>query len=146
MANDERNLYVAVEVAMFDVGKLRKGSVWGTDDGVEIAIEGAGTTYVIRGFANGDMRSVTDAGASAGSASRLESAVKFAAKTFGTRKGGWRAEWTIPLEAIGVKASPGVKVAFNLAIFRAEDQELRMLEGTLAESWRVSHAATLRFK
>jgi hypothetical protein len=143
---DDRNLYVAVEVAMFDVAKLSKGSVWGEDDGMEIAIAGTGATYVIRGFANGAVRSVTDAGASVEAASRLGSQVKFAAKAFGTRTGGWRAEWAIPLEAIGMKASPGGKVAFNLTIFRAEDRELRMLEGTLGESWKVDQAATLQFK
>jgi hypothetical protein len=143
---DGQYLYVAVNVAMFEVGKLRKGSAWGEDDGMEISIAGAGTTYVIRGFADGTVRSVTDAGATAEAASRVGGAVKFAAKPFGTRMGGWRGEWAIPLEAIEVKALPGVKVAFNVAVFRAEDRVLRVLEGTLAESWKVDQAATLQFK
>jgi hypothetical protein len=144
---DDRYLYVAVNVAMFEVGKLRKGTVWGEDDGMEIAIAGAGgAAYVVRGFADGTVRSVTDAGATAEAAARLGADVKFAAKTFGTRMGGWRGEWAIPLEAIGVKAGPGVKVGFNVAVFRAEDRVWRMLEGTLAESWKVDQAATLQFK
>jgi hypothetical protein len=134
---DDRYLYVAVNVAMFEVGKLRRGSVWGEDDGVEVSIAGAGKTYVFRGFADGTVRSVTDAGATA---------VRFAAKPFGTRMGGWRGEWAISLEAIGLKAAPGVKVGFNLAVFRAEDGVLRVLEGTLGESWQVDRAATLQFK
>ena len=60
--------------------------------------------------------------------------------------GGWRGEWAIPLEAIGVKAVPGSRVAFHIATFRAEAQVLRQLEGTLAESWKVAPAATLQFK
>ncbi len=134
---DDRNLYVAVNVSMFDVSKLRKGSVWSEDDGIEISIAGAGTTHVFRGFADGSVRSMTGA---------VPAGVQFAAKQFGTRMGGWRGEWAIPLEAIGVKAAPGVKVAFNIAVFRAADQVLRQLEGTLAESWKVDQAATLQFK
>jgi hypothetical protein len=37
-------------------------------------------------------------------------------------------------------------VAVNVAVFRAEDQVLRVLEGTLGESWKVDQAATLQFK
>jgi hypothetical protein len=147
---DDRNLYIAVEAAMFDVGKLRKGSVWGEDDGTEITIAGfaagAAATYVIRGFAGGTIRSVTGGGAPSDAASRLGDVVKFAASPFGTRGGGWRAEWAIPLDAVGLKATPGVKFGFNVAVFRAEDQELRMLEGTLGESWKVDQAATLQLK
>jgi hypothetical protein len=143
---DDRNLYVAVNVAMFDVSKLRKGTAWGEDDGIEISIAGAGGTYVIRGFAEGTVRSVTDAGMSAEAASRAGAAVQFAAKAFGTRMGGWRAEWAIPWEAIGVKPGPGVKVAFNLAVFRSADQVWRLLEGTLGENWKLEQAATLQFK
>ena len=36
LAYDDRHLYVAMNVAMFDVTKLRKGSAWGQDDGAEI--------------------------------------------------------------------------------------------------------------
>jgi hypothetical protein len=146
MGYDDRYLYVAVTVVTFEVGKLRKGTVWGEDDGIEISIAGAGATYVMRGFADGMARSVTDAGATSEAAARAGAAVKFAARQFGTAMGGWRGEWAIPLEAIGVKADPGAKVAFNVAVFRTEDQVLRVLEGTLGESWKVEQAATLRFQ
>jgi len=146
MGYDGRYLYIAVNVAMFEVGKLRQGPVWGEDDGIEVSIAGAGTTYVLRGFADGTVRSVTDAGATAAAAARAGAAVQFAARRFGTTMGGWRGEWAIPLEAIGLKAGAGVKASFNLAMFRAEDRVLRVLEGTLGESWRVDQAATLQFK
>jgi hypothetical protein len=136
-----------------EVGNLRNGSVWGEDDGIEVAIAGAGAgagaTYVLRGFADGTVRSVTDGGATAEAASRLGAGVNFVAKPFVRTKsgwGGWRAEWAIPLAALGLKATPGVTFGFNIAVFRAEDRELRMLEGTLTESWQVDQAATLQLK
>ncbi len=146
VAYDDQFLYVALNVAMFEISKLRKGSEWGKDDGAEISIAGKTATFVIRGFADGTVVSVTDAGASASDATRVGKAVRFAAKSFGTAMGGWRGEWAIPLEALGLKASPGLKVPFNLGIFRAEDGVRRCLEGTLSENWRLNQAATLQFK
>ena len=69
-------------------------------------------------------------------------------------RGNFRDWWEAYLRAylerdlpwLGVKADPGAKVAFNVAVFRAEDQELRVLEGTLGESWKVDQAATLQFQ
>jgi hypothetical protein len=146
LAYDDRCLYVAVNVVLFDAAKLRKGSVWGQDDGVEVCIAGAKATFVVRGLADGTVRSVTDAGAPADAAERLGKAVRFAAKPYGKARGGWRGEWAIPFEALGLKPAPGLKVAFNLGIFRAEDEVWRCLEGTLAESWRLDQAATLQLK
>jgi hypothetical protein len=46
LAYDDRFLYVAVNVAMFDVKQLRKNSNWGEDDGAEISIAGQSGTYI----------------------------------------------------------------------------------------------------
>jgi hypothetical protein len=146
VAYDDQFLYVAINVAMFETSKLRKGSEWGKDDGAEISIAGKTATFVIRGFADSSLVSATDAGASASDAARVGKVVRFAAKSYGTAMGGWRGEWAIPLEALGLKASPGLKVAFNLGIFRAEDGLRRCLEGTLAENWRLDQAATLQLR
>jgi hypothetical protein len=150
LAYDDQCLYVAVTVVLFDVNKLRKGAVWGQDDGAEVCIAGDKATFVVRGFADGTVRSVTDAGASAEAAERLGQAVRFAAQPYGKTKGdvegGWRGEWAIPFDALGLKPAPGLKVPFNLGIFRAEDGVRRSLEGTLAENWRLDQAATLLLK
>ena len=150
IAYDDRYLYAAVNVVMFDVSKLRKGSTWGKDDGAEICIAGDKATFVLRGFTDGTIQSVTDGGASIEAAESLGKAVRFVAKPYGTtgggRKSGWRGEWAIPFDALDLKPVPGLKVAFNLGIFRAEDGIQRCLEGTLAENWRLDQAATLVFK
>jgi len=150
IAYDERCLYVAVNVVLFDATKLRKGSSWGKDDGAEVCIAGEKATFVVRGFADGTIQSITDAGASEEAAERLGKAIRFAAKPYGKtrgdRKSGWCGEWAIPFDALGLKPAPGLKVAFNFGIFRAEDEVWRCLEGTLAESWRLDQAAILLFK
>jgi len=156
LAYDDRCLYAAVNVTMFDFAKLASGATWGQDDGMEVCIAGQGpdgraTTFVVRGFAGGQWRSVTDAGASAGAAERLGRAVRFAARPYSEpygdkRKSGWCGEWAIPWAALGLQPAPGLKLAFNLGVYRSEDQVWRCWEGTLAENWRVDEAGTMRLK
>ena len=147
---DDRCLYVAVNVPVFEPAKIRLGAAWGKDDGAEVCLPGKNGVFVLRGFPNGSMRSVTDAGAPAEDAERLGKAARFAAKNYGGSRGrensGWRGEWAIPLEALGLKATPGMKMAFNIGVYRAEDSVWRCLEGTLTENWRLTQAATLQFK
>lgn len=149
-AYDDRCLYVAVNVVLFDIGKLRKGDAWGADDGAEVCVAGKAGTFVLRGFADGTLQSVTDAGVSADAAARLKTAVRFAAKPYGKTKNdwksGWRGEWAIPFDALGITPEPGLKVAFNLGLYRAEDGVWRCLEGTLSENWKIGQAAALQFK
>lgn len=145
---DDRFLYVAVSAGLYQINKLRKGTAWGKDDGAEIAIagclaDGDPTIFVIRGYPGGAVQSVTDAGAPADAAQRLGKAVRFAATTW---QHGWRGEWAIPLAAIGLKPVPGLKVAFNLAVFRAEDEVWRCWEGTLTQTWQLDQAGLLQFE
>ena len=145
---DDRFLYVAVSAGIYDIKKLSEGNVWGKDDGAEIAIAGKTpeeepATFVIRGYPSGTVQSVTDAGAPAAAAKRLEKAIRFATTTW---RHGWRGEWSIPLDSLGLKPAPGVKVPFNLVVFRAEDEVWRCWEGTLAETWQLDQAGTLQFK
>jgi len=146
LAYDDQCLYVAVNVAMFDVSRLRKGAKWGKHDGAEVCIAGKEGAFVIHGFANGVFESVTLAGVPADAAARVGKAVRFAAKTYGTTRGGWRCEWAIPWEALGIKPSPGLKVPFNIGVRRMEDGIWRCLEGTLAQNWRLDQAAVLQLK
>jgi hypothetical protein len=150
IAYDEQCLYVAVNVVAFDVTKLRPGSAWGKDDGAEVCIAGVQGTFVLRGFADGTIQSVTEADAPVDAAERLGQAVRFAAKPYGKtredRKSGWRGEWAIPFDALGLKPAPGLRIAFNLGVFRAEDEVWRYLEGTQAQGWRLDQAVVLRLQ
>jgi hypothetical protein len=151
LAYDDRFLYVAVNVAMFDASKLRTGTAWGKDDGAEFCIagqtsEGKPVAFMIRGFAGGTVQRVTDAGASFAAAERLGNDVRFIAKPYGKTMGGWRGQWIIPLDALGLKAASDLKARFNFGVFRSEDEVWRCWEGTLAENWRLDQAGQLQFK
>jgi len=73
-------------------------------------------------------------------------AVRFAAKPYGKAMGGWRSEWAIPWDALGLKPAPGQKIAFNLGVRRTEDSVWRCYEGTLAQNWRLDQAGTMQVK
>ncbi|MBM3861964.1 MAG: hypothetical protein FJ395_20260 [Verrucomicrobia bacterium] len=146
LAYDDQCLYVAVNIAMFDVTKLSSGAKWGKDDGAEVCIAVKEGTFVIHGFADGTVESVTLAGVPADAAARVGKAVRFAAKPYGTTRGGWRCEWAIPFDALGLKPTPGLKVPFNIGVRRTEDNVWRCIEGTLAQNWRLDQAATLQLK
>lgn len=152
LAYDDRCLYVGVNVTMFEPDNVRTGAAWGQDDGAEVCIAGTGSdgkpvTFVVHGFAGGTFESVTLAGASPADAARLGQALRFAAKPYGkVRNGGWRGEWAIPWDALGLKPAAKLKVAFNLGSYRAEDGVWRSYEGTLAENWRLDQAGFFQLK
>ena len=151
LSYDDQCLYVSVNVTAFDVSQLKSGTTWGKDDGAEIALagkaaDGKEAVYVIRGYPNGALQSVTDAGAPAADAERFGKTVGFAAKPYGKTRGGWRAEWSIPWQALGLKAEPGMKIPFNLAVYRSADNVWRCWEGTLGQSWQLQEAGTLQLK
>ncbi len=148
---DDQYLYVGIHVTMFNSAELRAGTTWGTDDGAELALAGTASdgkpaVFVLRGYTNGTCESLTAAGAPAEAAEQLGKAVRFSAKPFGKTRGGWYGEWAIPFEAIGLKPEQGMKIPFNLTIYRAEDNVWRCWEGTLAETWRLDQAGTLQLQ
>ncbi len=151
LAYDERFLYVAVHVAAFDVAELRDGTTWEQDDGAELSLagktaDGEPTVFVLRGFAGGEMKSVVEAGAPAEAAEQLGQTVRFAARPFGRTRGGWQGEWAIPFDALGITPEKGLKIPFNLAVYRSEDGVWRCWEGTLAETWQLDQAGTLELR
>ena len=155
LAYDDQCLYVAVNVVLFDITKLRRGSTWGKDDGAEVCIagktpDGKPVSFVVHGFAGGAFESVTLAGAPADAAERLGKAARFCAKPYGKTKGdwksGWRSEWAIPWDALGLKPAPKQKIAFNLGVRRIEDEVWRCYEGALSQNWRLDQAGTMQLK
>lgn len=151
LAYDGQCLYVAINVTVFEADKLTAGAKWGKDDGAEVCIagktpEGKPVAFVIHGFAGGTFESVTLGGAPAAAAERLGQATRFAAQPYGKTRGGWRCEWAIPWDALGLKSASGQKIAFNLGVRRIEDSVWRCYEGTLAQNWRLDQAGMMQLK
>ena len=151
---DDRYLYVAANVTMFEPAKISRGSAWRKDDGVEICIAGKTpggehATFVIRGYPNGTWQSTAVAGDPTKVTERLGRELRFSAKTLrgrGGRERGWCAQWAIPFDALGLRPATGLKVPFNMGVFCTEFGEWHCWEGTLAENWRLDQAGTLRLQ
>ena len=115
-----------------------------------LTIDGKVAHFVIRGFAGGTLQSVTDAGVSTDLATQFGQACRFASKTVKNVQkwggGGWRAEWAIPFDALGIKPAPGLKLAFNLAVYSSENGQYHCWEGTRAETWRLDEAGFVQLK
>jgi hypothetical protein len=147
---DNKFLYIGAMLTMFDIENISKGDKWGKDDGVEISIggfdKGKPATFVIRTYVDGTIQSVTDAGAPAAAAQKLGKGVKYASKIMERPGRGWIGEWAIPLEAVGLKPKPDMKVPFNMCAFINEYYKWHCWEGTLGESWEVDKAGVLQLK
>ncbi len=146
-AADSANLYIAVSVVSMFPEQRKLGHVWGRDEGVEIAVQGrrrdgTAATYVLRGFADGQWRSVTDAGAAGREADAMKKRAGYAAVT--TKKV-WSCEWRIPIEALRFKPAKEARLPANVTVWRSEDREFIQLVGSLGKTWDLTHAARLVF-
>lgn len=145
LCHDGSTLYVAVTVPVQKANALKRGAAWRTDDGAEICFvdpHGAAPTFchVVHGFCGGNAAAVTDGKASPEGAARLGAAVRFAATT-DTR--GWTGEWAIPLAAGDIAAVPGLRLAFNLCVYRSERDEWLLWVGTQGAAWQLENAGVV---
>lgn len=146
LCHDGKTLFVTVTVPVKDMSKLQAGDTWGKNDGVEICFatlpEGTamGETFVLHGFTSGKAESVIDGGAKADSASRLGKSIAFAAKT---GDNGWTAEFGIPLSAVGVTFTPGVRFAFNIGVRRTEGNEWVIWVGALGATHQLDNGGII---
>jgi hypothetical protein len=141
IGHDDANLYVAITVPIADKAKMKLGEEWGQSDAVEVCFQDVsgpkpGPIFVLHGFATGRHESVTEAGAPQPAAQQLETAVKFAARITDKH---WIAEWAIPPSAAGIACRPGLKLAFNLGVRRAENDEWIQWHGS-GSTWNLPEA------
>ena len=118
---------------------LALGQVWGTDDGVEVALCGARgpgrqdaeRPFVLRGYAGGRFQSTTAGGVSSADAQRLAQGVHYAASTHG--EGSWEARWQIPLAALAVTLQDNhLPILAQITIYRSA--------GKTWATWSPQHA------
>jgi len=145
LVHDGSRLYVAMEVPVPDVARLRTGGMWGTNDGFEISFQGKddedAPIYVVKCYAGGKCQSTTTAGASPEQASALQDGLEYAVE-IGTE--GWSAELCLPLKMIGHVPQEGAELAFNVGVRRVQTREWILWVGTKGESWAVEDAGVLR--
>jgi hypothetical protein len=145
LCHDGNTLYVAVTVPVQSVAALKRGAAWRTDDGVEVCFvdpRGAAPTFshVLQGFCGGQAAGVTDGKATAEVAARLGAAARYVA-ALGEKA--WTGEWAIPLSAADIAVSSGLRLAFNLCVFRSERQEWVLWVGTNGAAWQLENAGTI---
>jgi len=143
--HDGTTLFVAVTVPLEKAADVSKGESWGSNDGAEVCVRDAscaqpGPTFIVHGFASGKHECTGDGGAPSEAVTKLEKAVKFAAKV---DKQSWTGEWAIPFEALGIRYKPGTALGFNLGGWRAENAEWFVWRGALGATYDLDNGGKL---
>lgn len=146
VATDSRNLLVRLDIPT-PATAIAKGSEWRVSDGAEICLggktsDGKAVTWVLHGFADGTLKGSTEAGAPKEAVEALAAASTFRA-TVG--EGGWRAQWSIPLTALGLAIGKS-EVPFNLGVYRSNPGEWINWVGTQGPTWKLENAGLLRLE
>lgn len=140
LMRDRLWLYVGVQSQLDPSQPLRKASVWGENDGVELSFRQAGkskaTTFILRGYPSMRFQSLTQGGAKPKEVERLSQNVSIRAKSY-TRESCWTMEWKISLRAIGVDPANDRQVAFNVTVCKPGSQEMVCWRPSTAETWQL---------
>ena len=131
---DDQALYIAARHPVSDAAALGASRhLWDQSDGMEIALQDAGTPSAPlrcwRGFPDG---------ATAGAAG----AVTYRARVEGHA---WSCEWRIPFSACGFTPRTAPQARFNLAVRHATEDDWACWRGTGAATSNVALAGTLVF-
>jgi hypothetical protein len=145
---DAESLYIGVAVVAMYPEDRKLGTTWGTDEGVEIAVQGtreggSPVTYVLRGFTDGSFSSLTLAGASQEEADAFGKLVGYGASVDKTV---WRGEWRIPLAALRFVPKDRASVPLNITVYRSEDAQLVQWAGSLGETWDLTSGGRVTFR
>ncbi|NOZ19896.1 MAG: hypothetical protein GXP25_02275 [Planctomycetes bacterium] len=145
---DATHLYVGVSVVSMFPEDRKLGGAWGKDEGVELAVEGKRAdgkpvTYVLRGFTDGKLDSLTIGGASEAEARAFAEATKYAAAV---GKKLWRSEWAIPFEALRFTPADKAVLPLNVTVYRSENNAFIQFAGTLGETWDLTRGGRLVFR
>ena len=145
---DAEALYVAVTVVSMFPEDRKTGRAWGTDEGVEVAVEGKQAdgrpvVYVLRGYSDGSFESLPVGGAATPEAEAMKEAVGYAAAV---EKSVWRCEWRIPFAALGITPAAGAALPMNVTAYRSEDAQFIQWAGSLGETWDLTRGGRLALR
>lgn len=143
LADDEFLYFFSNIVTMFPEQR-KLGTTWGVDEGVELVLESRDGDkrhcYVLRGFSDGTLQSLTLAGVTQEQAEAFRSGVQYAA---GVDRLVWRSEWRVPTKALGLTPGEKTTLRFNMTAYRSEDDVFAQLAGTMGETWDLERGAVL---
>ena len=134
---DKENLYVAVSVVSMFPQERNLGNTWGTDEGVELTlggfrVDGEPVTYVLRGFTEGKLDSLTVGGATEAEANALAQTVGYASSV---GKQVWSTEWQVPFSALRFTPKDGATLPLNVTVYRSENNAFIQWAGTRGNTW-----------
>ncbi|MEW6356515.1 MAG: right-handed parallel beta-helix repeat-containing protein [Planctomycetota bacterium] len=144
---DDDHLYVQFHNEVNPDKGVTRGRQWGKDDAVEIALaeigDKMGPIMVLRGYSDGSWETTAESGAPKDVQERIRAgSVQYAADVVG--KGLWTAEWKIPFAALGLAPQRhNPRLAFNLSVRNAGDNEWVMLKSTGGSTWDVARGQIL---
>ncbi len=148
-AFDGNALYLLVVNPVDPAKPLVTAGDWGGVDAIELAFRSpthakslcyGNPIFNLRGFPDGTVASVVDAGATAEQAKQLGAAVRFAATVAADV---WVGEWCIPLSAAGIDPATLKDLPFNLNIRRTADDSWMVWTLTGAAVWEVDTAGVI---
>lgn len=140
ITRDRLWLYVAVHSQINPDQPLRKDSVWGENDGVELAFQAAGDpdapVYILRGYPSMRFQIPSLGGAKPKEIERLSENTAIRAKLH-PRGTSWTIEWKISLRALGLDPAGSRQVAFNVTVCKPGSGEMVTWRPATAETWRL---------
>ena len=147
IVHDGRCLYVGIRNDVDPSKPLTTTRKWARNDAVEIALRNPhggrnAPILVLRGYPNGRFESSGEARAPAQVVEAAGKAVTFAAKVVDPAH--WTAEYCIPLDLVGVNATPGVMIECNISVRKTADISWSMWQGTGGMTWDTGKAGILK--
>jgi hypothetical protein len=145
MHNGE-TLHIAIRIPVANAATMPRDGVWGGVDGLEICLRETTDTaagkrppvLILQGFPGGRHQgAATSEELSTREAAALATVSRFAAAI---RDDAWTAEWAIPIPAIGLAYSPGVRLQFNIGVRRSEPSDWIALAGALGPNHSLDNA------
>ncbi|MGD0093089.1 MAG: right-handed parallel beta-helix repeat-containing protein, partial [Planctomycetota bacterium] len=149
LASDAQCLYIRMLNEVEAQPPLNKGSTWGQDDAVEVALRNPAAgkdapIIVLRGYTNSHFESSDEAGAPAAVVKQAAQGVVYTAKIVDNKH--WTAEWKIPWAGLGIDPARQTKLEFNLTVRKTAGDQWLMWQGTEGRSWEVEKAGFIELE
>lgn len=147
--HDGKNIYVAVRIPLADKAKMRSGTVWGKDDGMEVclrdennlAVGRRSPTFVLQGFTTGKYQGAGNPDEDfEKEVKALGRAVQYAASV---DDGFWAAEWSIPIADMNIVYTPKMRLQFNIGVRRTDTDDWMALAGAMGANFLLDNAAVI---